>query len=268
MSQPQNLSDIISSLSSDELSTIILKQLGLRVQKLEEQPDRKESDFLCYHKDETFLVEAKIREDDQKEVVKREEVLSKGEVYLKDDSLGRKKGISVKLENARDQLISSSEFHSHDLRIVFHFSRGINPKAKCEQAKDTLLGRTNIFNMKDSTCKPCYFFRRSDFYLYRDAFDAAIVGYIEANGVANLTIYLNPFSPRYERAKQSKFFIQHSALDPMAEEASGKAYIPDEGLDVEKPAEILNNLSTKYDNKMIQQFDFFAPQIAIRVKDE
>lgn len=268
MSQPQNLSDIINSLSSDELSTIILKQLGLRVEKLEEQSDRKESDFLCYHKDETFLVEAKIREDDKKEVIKREEVLSRGEVYLKDDTLGRKKSISVKLENARDQLISSSEFHKHDLRIIFHFSRGINPKAKCDQAKDTLLGRTEILNMKDSTCKPCYFFRKSDFYEYRDAFDAAIVGYIEGSGKMNLNIYLNPFSPRYKEAKQSEFLTHYSALDPIAEEANGRAYVPDEGIDVENLQAILENLYTKYDNKMLQHLDFNAPQIAIRIKDE
>lgn len=268
MSQNQNLSEIINSLGSDELSTIVLTQLGLKVDKLIEQGGRKESDFLCYYKDETFLIEAKVRQDDQKEVVKREEILSKGEVYLKDDTLGRKRNISVKLENARDQLISSSEFHKHDLRIIFHFSRGINPKAKCEQAKDTLLGRTEIFNMKDSTCKPCYFFRKSDFYMYRDAFDAAIVGYINGNGTVNLTIYLNPYSPRYQEAKQSEFLKQHSALDPIAEETNGRAYMPDEGVDVENSTSILENLYTKYDNNMIQQFDFMAPEIAIRVKNE
>jgi hypothetical protein len=268
MSQSQSLSEIINSLSSDELSTIVLTQLGLKVDKLIEQGDRQESDFLCYYNNETFLIEAKIRQDDQKEVVKREETLSKGEVYEKNDTLGRSRNISRKLENARNQLISSSEFHKHDLRIIFHFSRGINPKAKCEQAKDTLLGRTEIFNMKDSTCKPCYFFRKSDFYMYRDAFDAAIVGYIDGSGMMNLTIYLNPYSPRYAEAKNSEFLRQHRAVDPIAEEAEGKAYMPDEGLDVEKSQHILDNLYTKYDNKMIQQLDFMAPEISIRVKDE
>lgn len=267
MNEPQNISDIINSLSSDELSTFVLKQLGLRVEKLKEQGGRKESDFLAYYNDEIFLIEAKVKQDDQKEVVKREETLSKGEVYLKDETLGRKKSISVKLENARDQLISSSEFHKHDLRIIFHFSRGINPKAKCEQARDTLLGRTEIFNMKDATCKPCYFFRKSDFYEYRDAFDAAIVGYVDGSGKMNLNIYLNPFSPRYEEAKQSEYLTHHSALDPIAEEANGRAYMPDQGINIENLQAILENLYEKYNNKMIRHIDFNAPQIAIRIKD-
>jgi hypothetical protein len=268
MSQSKNLSEIINALSSDELSTIVLKQLGLKVDKLIEPGDRQESDFLCYYNNETFLIEAKIRQDDQKEVAKREETLSKGEVYQKNDTLGRNRNISGKLKTARNQIISSSEFHKHDLRIVFHFSRGINPKAKCEQAKDTLMGRTEIFNMKDSTCKPCYFFRTSDFYIYRDAFDAAIVGYVDGSGSMNLTIFLNPYSPRYEEAKKSEFLKQHRALDPIAEEAEGKAYMPDEGLNVRKSQDILDNLYKKYDNKMIQQLDFMAPEISIRVKEE
>ncbi|ALK98988.1 hypothetical protein AM586_25115 [Massilia sp. WG5] len=58
--------------------------------------------------------------------------------------------------------------------MIFHLSRGINSKAKCEKAKDTLLGRTNIFSMTDSTWKPCYFFRHSDFFRHKHAFECGI----------------------------------------------------------------------------------------------
>lgn len=205
MNQSKDPVEAIKSLTSDEISKLVLRGMGLTVEKLEEPNDRKESDFLAYHGNEIFLVEAKIKEDEKKEVVKRERVLSKGEIYTKNDTLGRDETISKTLSNARNQLISSARVHKHNLRVVLHISTGINSKAKCEKALDTLLGRTNIFNMNDSSCKPCYFYSFSDFYRYRHAFDAAFVGYLDSNADLKLSIYLNPHSPRYEAEKIAHF---------------------------------------------------------------
>jgi len=267
MSESQNPVDVIKSMSSDEISKLVLEVLGMKVEKLEEPNDRKESDFLAYYKDEIFLIEAKLKQDEKKEVAKRERVLSKGDVYMKDAVLGRDDTISGAFSNARDQLLSSAKVHKHDLRIILHLSRGINAKAKREKATDTLLGRTNILNIKDSTCKPCYFYTYSDFYTHRYAFDAAIVGYVDGYGKLHLAIYLNPHSPRYDKAKQSEFLARHAALDPVVEEANGRAYMPDANVSVKNSNDVINNLYVKYDNKMLQPFDFNAPEIAVRVSD-
>lgn len=267
MSQPPNPADVFKSMHSDEISKIALEQLGLRVEKLKEPKGRKESDFLAFYKDEIFLIEAKIKEDDKKEVAKRERILSNGDVYLNDAVLGRDSTISGKFGIASRQLLASAKVHAHDLKIIFHLSRGINSKAKCEKAKDTLLGRTNIFDMNDSTCRPCYFFRSSDFYTSRHAFDAALVGYMDAHATVRMNIYLNPHSPRYKAAKHSEFLSVHAALDPLAEEANGRAYMPDFSVSVSNSDEVMNSLRTKYDKKMLQQFDFNAPEITLRVDE-
>jgi len=268
MGQSENSTEKINAMSSDDISKIILECLGLRVEKLEEPGDRKEADFLAYYEDEIFIIEAKLREDDEKELCRRESVLSQGDVYVKDDALGRDNTVSGALSNARDQLISSAQVHGHDLRIVFHLSKGINAKAKCEIAADTLLGRTNIFDVVNNSCKPCYFFRYSDFYRYRHAFDAAIVGYVDGYAGLHANAYVNPHSPRYEKAKESEFLIRLGRRDPVAEEAQGLAYIPDPNISVRDPGGVLNHLCAKYKNKMLQQIDFLAPEIAIRVSGE
>ena len=265
MSQTENTMEQVDGLSSDEISKLVLEGLGLRVEKLEEPGDRQEADFLAHYEDEVFLIEAKVRSDDKKELKKREVVLSQGAVYVKDETLGRDNTVSGALSNARDQLIASAQIHEHDLRIVFHLSKGINAKAKCEIATDTLLGRTNIWDMKSNTCKPCYFFRYSDFFTYRHAFDAAIVGYVDGYSRLHANVYTNPHSPRYERAKESKFLFRLGSRDPRVEEAQGRAYIPDADVSVREPRKVLAHLCVKYESQMLQQLDFLAPEIAIRV---
>ncbi|WP_156328072.1 hypothetical protein [Massilia sp. WF1] len=81
----------------------------------------------------------------------------------------------------------------------------------------------------------------------------------------SLTIYLNPHSPRYNRAKESKFLAQNAAIDPVVEETNGQAYMPDPDVSVKNSNGIMDNLRDKYNKKLMQQFDFFAPEIAIRV---
>ncbi|WP_155630293.1 hypothetical protein [Burkholderia vietnamiensis] len=72
----------VDGLSSDEISKLVLEGLGLRVEKLEEPGDRQKADFLAHYEDEVFLIEAKVRSDDKKELKKREVVLSQGAVSV------------------------------------------------------------------------------------------------------------------------------------------------------------------------------------------
>lgn len=267
MNQSKNLIEQINAMSSDDISKLILEYMGLRVEKLEEPGDRKEADFLAYYESEIFIIEAKLKVDNEKELSRRERVLTQGEVYVKDDVLGRDNTISGALSNARDQLISSAKIHRHDLRIIFHLSKGINAKAKYEKATDTLLGRTNIVDMTAKKCKPCYFFRYSDFHKFRHAFDVAIVGYVDGHLELHANLYANPHSPRYEKTKESKFLARHGCKDPIAEEAQGRAYIPDANISIREPEEVLNHLRIKYKNATLQQIDFFAPEITIRIEN-
>ncbi|MEQ6290617.1 hypothetical protein ACFPAG_08345 [Vogesella sp. GCM10023246] len=268
MNQPKNLVEQINAMSSDDISKFILECMGLRVEKLEEPGDRKEADFLAYYESEIFIIEAKLKVDDEKELSRRERVLTQGEVYVKDDVLGRDNTVSGALSNARDQLISSAKVHRHDLRIIFHLSKGINVKAKYEKTTDPLLGRTNIIDMTTQKYKPCYFFRYSDFYKFRHAFDAAIVGYVDGHFELHANLYANPHSPRYEKTKKSKFLARYKCKDPMVEEAQGRAYIPDANISIRESEEVLNHLRIKYKNAMLEQIDFFAPEITIRVANE
>jgi hypothetical protein len=263
MSQPKTPTETINEMSSDDVAKTILEKLGLTIEKLKEPGNRKEADFLAHYENEVFIIEAKLRGDEKKELSRRENTLSKGGIYLKDETSGRDNTVSGALSNARNQIISSANNYNHDLRIIFHLSKGINAKAKCEIATDTLLGRTNILDFKSGSCKPCYFFSYSDFYTFRHAFDAAIVGYLDSK--LHINVYANPHSPRYQKTKESKFLALLKIRDPFLEESQGKAYIPDFDVSVKEPAEVLRNICNKYNNSMLQKFDFNTPEIAIRV---
>lgn len=254
----------IDSMSSDEISKMILEQIGLCVQKLVEPGIRKEADFLARYENETFLIEAKLKGDDKKELAKRERELSQGKVYVKQDVQGRSDTISGALKQASSQLITSAKEHDHNLRLVMHISKGINARAKAGKATDTLLGRMEIFDTMDGKCKPCYFYGYSDFYTRRHAFDAAIIGYIDHRPHINFSIYLNPFSPRYEIAKESVFLKKHNRIDPVAEEAKGEAYIPNKDVSVSNSNEMIEHLCKKYKKRHMIPINFNTPEIVIR----
>lgn len=265
-------------LKSDDLAKDTLTELGFSVEKLPESTEsgKKMPDFLVRYGSARALVEAKLKVDDPDEATKREKVLDTGEVYVSNHVLGRDETLSGIVGNGAKQLKSDTGVEA-DFKVLFFLMDCINAHVVSEQLVDTLYGRTRVIEYsKPTQTKPCYFYRNSDFYR-RQEIDAAIVGHVQTHDgkEVSLKIYLNPYSPRYEKLKASEFLLpfRQAVLDPIDEEKAGRAYIPDAKVE-RKEREftkafplydpVLHHLAEKYKTAPLVRFDPNASELAIR----
>ncbi|WP_321879442.1 hypothetical protein [Burkholderia cepacia] len=264
-------------MKSDDLAERTLKQLGFEVNKLpvSTASGKKMPDFLVRHGASSALVEAKLKGDDPDEAARRTQTLDAGEVYVSDHVLGRDETISGKVREGSRQLKADTGIES-DFKVLFFLMDCINPRVVSDQLVDTLYGRTSIIEFgKPPQPKPCYFYRNSDFYR-RQEIDAAIVGHVLAsNGNVILKICLNPYSPRYQELKLAELLLPfgRAVLDPIDEEKSGRAYIPDDNVERKEQEftqtfplydPVLLHLAEKYKTGRLIRCDFNAPEFAVR----
>lgn len=95
----------------------------------------------------------------------------------------------------------------------------------------------------------CHFFRESDFWRYRADLDGAIVSRQEAHDQVNVSVLLNPYSPRFERLRASTFAagVGPAALvDVLAEEAERECLIADCAIDRRDADGVLAYVCEKY----------------------
>jgi hypothetical protein len=95
----------------------------------------------------------------------------------------------------------------------------------------------------------CHFFRESDFWRYRAELDGAIVSRQVTYDQVNVSVLLNPYSPRSDRLQLSAFIaaIGPAALvDVVAEESERTCLIADCPLDRRDAASVLAYVCDKY----------------------
>lgn len=262
-------------MNSDCIARGYLEGLGYHVEVIptSDHDKKKEADFIASYGGYIAIVEAKLKEDDQKIADEKERVLASGEVFIVEGRLGRNETISGVIRTAAKQLSSSSD-KKHDFKIISFVATGSNAITKANQFKDTVYGSISIIN--GSTCKPCYFYRNSDFFR-RSIIDGAIVGYI-FNGNIHLELCLNPYSNNYEKLKASSFIepFKKAIIDPVELERQGLAYIPDEKIE-RKLSEssqlspiynpILIHLKDKYKTGFLIAVDFDSPEFSVRYEN-
>lgn len=262
-------------MNSDFLAREYLEGLGYQVEVIptSDHVRKKEADFIVIYDDHIAIVEAKLKEDDQKIAKEKERTLASGEVSIVEGKLGRNETISGVIRAAAKQLSSSSD-KKHDFKIISFVATGSNERTKADQFKDTIYGSTSIIH--GSTYKPCYFYRNSDFFR-RKIIDGAIVGYT-FNGKIRLELCLNPYSKNYEKLKSSSFIepFKTAIIDPIELEKQGLAYIPDEGIARELNSihllspmcnPILAHLKEKYKTGFLIAADFDSPEFSVRHGD-
>lgn len=262
-------------MNSDCIAHEYLEGLGYQVEVIptSDHDRKKEADFIVSYDGHIAIVEAKLKEDDQKIAEEKERTLASGEVSIVEGKLGRNETISGVIRTAAKQLSSSSD-KKHDFKIISFVATGSNEKTKAGQFKDTIYGSTSIIH--GSTYKPCYFYRNSDFFRRR-IIDGAIVGYI-FNREIYLELCLNPYSNNYEKLKSSSFIkpFKTAIIDPIELERQGLAYIPDEGIERKLSSlhllspmcnPILAHLREKYRTGFLIAADFNSPEFSVRYED-
>jgi hypothetical protein len=230
-----------------------MKEWGLSVRKIPESQGKgeKRPDFEITNEDFTYLIEVKSRKDDKEEVVKKKEVLNQGEIYGDHKALIRKNTVSGIIRDACDQL---KNYGRDDwCRIVWLCAIDDAQKAKYEQFKAALYGKTQMFDLDgDGFHRPCYFYRDSDFFRYRNTLDAAIV-----STHTEVELCFNPFSVKNAEFQTSTFakIFKDSVCDPIRDESKGYAYIVDSDIDRKNENAVMTYLRNKYNAPKLQKID-------------
>lgn len=220
-------------MKSDDVAQAVLQELGLSVRKLPETSTvGKRADFIAKLDQLTLLVEAKLREDDPKELERMNQELHEKGTYGSNHQLGKNNSLTSSIRHGVEQLEAEQE-EPHDYKVLLYLTDCLNAGVVCEQIADTLYGTASILRSEPGESGlqeiPCYFYRENEFHPAQ-SLDAAIVGF-NLSGSWMLSLCLNPFSNRFNKIRTSALaqLFAGKTIDPIAEEAQGKALIPDLG---------------------------------------
>lgn len=227
----------------------VLEQMGFSACKILES-DHESPDFLVTDKENTYLIEFKIKHDEEGFQQRRENTLKRGEVISILKSIGRNKFISKRIKKGKRQL-NIRLTQDVDFKIIWYHAGGCFPEVRFDQLKATLYGSTYI-SVPGERGLPCLYFTFSEFHRYKDSLDAAILSYA---GKGETQFCLNDHSPNYVKIKDTKLFNSFigAIYDPLMEESKGNVYIADCEIDRRKEAQILKYIQKKYGKeKMIK----------------
>jgi len=230
-----------------------MEDWGLSIYKIPESKVKGEQrpDFEVKCESFTYLVEVKSREDDKNELEEKNEVLSQGKIYGQNKALIRKNTVSGIIRDGCDQLKNYGKDSWY--RIVWLCAIGDAQKAKYEQFKAAIYGKTQMFDLDgDAYHRPCYFYRDSDFFRYRNTLDAAIVSTLD-----EVELCLNPFSVKNVEFKKSTLvkLFKDSVCDPIKDESEGYAYIVDSDIDRKNENAVMSYLRDKYSAPKLSKID-------------
>lgn len=134
---------------------------------------------------------------------------------------------------------------SDPLRVAWFVATGIEAEAYVEQVRATLYGAVDLIwtmGADGAKCKRCYFFTWSEF-MGLPNLDAAVVGTASQGQLC-----INSHGRQTDRvcACALRQLFGEAALDPLAEEAAGAAFIADAASDVRDEAAMLESVKAKY----------------------
>lgn len=218
-------------MKSDDVGQVVLEDLGFSVRKLPEvSKSGKRADFIAKLDQLTLLVEAKLRNDDPEELERMEKELAEEGTYGSNHKIGQNNALTKKIRDAVEQLEAEQE-EPHDYKVLLYLTDCLNAAVVCEQIADTLYGTTSVLpntpGVRGLREILCYFYRENEFYRAK-SLDAAIVGFKSGENWA-LFLCLNPFSDHFNAIRTSALarMLDGRMVDPLAEEAQGKALVPD-----------------------------------------
>lgn len=244
----------------------VFNHFGYDLQKVDES-DTKSPDFLMSDNGYTILLELKTKNENDDILDERKKALDDGEMYSKVTSLSRNNNVSKLVQKAAKQLAAKKEVVNADFCFVILQANGVATSPHLSQFKASIYGSMGliILTSPSELIKPCYYFHNSDFFNHRDIIDGAFLV-----GENSLSFCLNDLSPRYELLKQSKIFESFAsrAIDPIAEENSGKAYSVRAGIDRSEESTVLEHLKEKYALDKVITFNFAHHMAMTRVSDD
>lgn len=233
----------------------VLEQWGATVTPIPTS-GKDESDWLAQFGDYRLLIEEKTKIDEPESSAARAVSLARGEVHSSTLPLSYNNTLSRIARKAAKQLGSTGADVPHDARIIWFTGTGFDAEVKHYQFISTLYGSTRIFQLNHPGMKQCYFFRNAEFFLLKEKLDGAVVAFLNGDSVT-MKLCLNPHSNGWQHLRASPFAEKFNLglIDPVAEEASGQAYIADTDISRSDLDAVLRYLERKYGLKLAQNMD-------------
>jgi hypothetical protein len=140
------------------------------------------------------------------------------------------------------------------LRLLWLHARGRYPNDQLEQFRANLIGVVDLIDTAeiDGTvvARPCYYFRESAFFRYRNILDGAFVSTDEKG-----QLILNTMSSRYGLLKQSKLCrVFPGICDPVEGEAAGNGYLADCSCSRSDARAVLDYVKSKHGRSGLIEF--------------
>jgi hypothetical protein len=226
----------------------VVREWGFEVDLVPEA-DGKRPDLLVKG-DLRYAIEIKTKEEDPATVAARGQTLTKGEIAEITTPFIPKNRLSAILKDGVAQLKSFPD--ERDLSLLWMIAVGADDEAQCEQIRSTLYGLTNVVGPDVGVRIPCYYFRNSAFFRWREYLDGAVVGTLDGGSLC-----INSYSPRWELIATSDFAARFGSavVSPIDIERRGEAYIADCELDRKDEDEILKFVARKYGRADLMTFD-------------
>jgi hypothetical protein len=252
--------------AEDSIAAQVFATWGARARQLATST-KEETDWLVELDGFRLLVEEKDKLEDPTRSQARIDDLRAGRVHGINVPLSHNNRISGIVRKATQQLQSTGVDVAHDAKIVWFTGVGFDGEAKHLQFMATLYGSTDILEIDKTYMKECYFFRNGDFFRYKDCLDGAVAAYLRGDEV-NIKLCLNPYGANWMTLRDSPVARQFKKglIDPVAEEAAGKAYIADCDLPRADSGPIFRYLQEKYGLGQITNMDMNMATAVVPVR--
>lgn len=231
---------------------LFLEQNGFLVEKTQGS-EEKSPDFLIRDNTHKYLLEVKDKLPNPHKAVKREAVLSSGEMYQTQESTGRTNTISSVVKEACEQL-AAYKVQTIDFRLLWFQALGIDTELQVRQIFATIYGIKLVVPVGSNLqTRACFYANYNDFYRFKDVLDAVIL--VEGN---TAQFCLNSFSRVRRQLLESKLaqmFVQ-AMVDPVTEEKAGNAFLADFDCDRSNRALFLKKLADKYGVARMCEYEF------------
>jgi len=231
----------------------LLQGLSLSVHTISESTEHPTPDLRVAGSAGDVLIEVKSKEDDK--ALRQMVATARGTVY----TTGRGGSTQSQIEQAWRQIRNYPDRTDADFVVVWFIARRPHGMTvltgssilRLLYGTELLKGHSGSGEFYE---RPCFFFNAAMFQHYREL-DAVVV-YDDPN----LTLCLNPLSPRYSRFRDTdlaKAFDTHFAVvDPFEMEAAGTCFLADSPPEPDTTDDGVRRLKVKYDLDTVKIWRF------------
>ncbi len=215
---------------------------------------------------EEYVVELKIKGDDEEELARDSAVLAAGQILERSVPLSPRNTLDGVIEYGHKQMLEFDPqlrcFH-----VLWIHCDGRDAHRLEERFRLTLFGQQRLVSLQGTHVLHAFYFHNSSFWRFRDALDGAILSFSNG-GNLSAKLCVNTVSTRVDAFRASALFALHrdGRCDPEAFKRDGDAFIVDGNVDRTHEAAVLAFLRAKYGIEHLQTFGMGAYSVLAPVQ--